>query len=458
MNRREFLGKTSVVASGAVAAAAVSKKSFASASPNETVNIAIVGIRSRGRDHYAAFRKVPNVNISYVVDVDERLFGDHLSRMKEQFGGDPKTETDLRRVLDDKDIDAISIATPDHWHALQTIWGCQAGKDVYCEKPTCHNLHEGRKAVEAARKYNRVVAAGTQSRSDLVAQKAVEFMRGGGLGKLYAAKALCYKPRNTIGMKPDGPVPEGLDYDLWLGPAQWRPYNENKLHYNWHWLWDFGDTDMGNQGIHQMDVMRWGMGKRDLPRVIHGVGGLYETGQDTDQETPNTQYTTFQYPDGSILHFEVRGWYTGSEEGMQIGNFFWGSEGWGLIHGSEFKTYMGRNNEPGYSINWTDLDYTGAAEAKGKPFEPQAWVHEDSVQRHFQNFIDCVRSRNWTELEADIEEGFKSSAMCHLGNIAFRLGRTVTFDSHSERFVNDDEANGWLTRRYRPPYVVPEEI
>jgi predicted dehydrogenase len=458
MNRREFIGKSSTLAAGAAAAAAVSKTMTAQSSPNDSINVAIVGIRSRGADHYGYFSKVPNVNISHVVDVDARLFGKHLNDLKQKHGGNPKTETDFKKVLDDKDVDVVSIATPDHWHALQTIWACQAGKDVYCEKPTCHNLFEGRKAVEAARKYNRVVAAGTQSRSDLVAQKAIQFMTEGGLGELYAAKALCYKPRVSIGRKLNSPVPEGLDYDTWLGPARWRPYNENKLHYNWHWLWDFGDTDMGNQGIHQMDVMRWGMGRQDLPRVIHGAGGLYETGDATDQETPNTQYTTFQYPDGKILHFEVRGWFTGGEEGVQIGNFFWGSEGWGIIHGSEFRTYMGRDNKPGFYLNWTQMDYSGAKEAAGKPFNEQAWVHEDSVQRHFQNFVDCVRTRRWQELRADIEEGFLSSAMCHLGNISFRLGRTVVFDSYSERFVNDDEANGLLTRRYRHPFVVPDEV
>jgi len=458
MNRRQFLNKTSSVTAGAVTAAAIRTKSYAQSSPNETINVAVVGIRSRGKAHYGAFQKIPNVRVTYVVDVDEAFFGEHLSSMKQNFGGDPRTETDLRRVLEDKDVDAVSIATPDHWHALQTIWSCQAGKDVYCEKPVCHNIWEGRKMVEAARKYDRVVAAGMQSRSDLVAQEAVKFLRQGGLGRLYAAKALCYKPRVSIGKKPDGKIPDGLDYNTWLGPAQWRPYNENKMHYNWHWLWDFGDTDMGNQGVHQMDVMRWGMNKREHPRVIHGVGGLYESGEATDQETPNTQYTTYHYPDGVILHFEVRGWYTGGEEGMQIGNFFFGSEGWGMLHGSEFKTFMGRNNEPGFSINWTQMDYEGAAEAAGRPYQPEPWVRNDSVQRHFEDFISCVRSRRWQDLKAEVLEGYISSALCHLGNISYRLGRTVEFDPHSERFVNDDQANGLLTRRYRPPFVVPDEV
>jgi len=458
MNRRQFISKTSAMTAGAVTTAGLAKTSFASQSPNETINVAVVGIRSRGAYHYEAFQKIPNVQVTYVVDVDERLFGEHLDNLKARHGGTPKTATDLRRVLDDRDVDVVAIATPDHWHALQTIWACQAGKDVYCEKPVCHNVWEGRKAVEAARKYNRVVAAGTQSRSDLVKQAAIKFMAEGGLGELYAAKALCYKPRDTIGKKPDGKVPVGLDYDKWLGPAQWRPYNENKLHYNWHWLWDFGDTDMGNQGIHQMDVMRWGMGKREHPRIINSVGGLYETGNPTDQETPNTQYTTYEYPDGKILHFEVRGWYTGSEEGMKIGNFFYGSDGWGMIHGSEFKTFMGRDGKPGFSVNWTQLDYSGAKEAANQPFEPSPWVRPDTVSRHFENFVDCVRSRKWQDLNSDILEGYMSTALCHLGNVAHRVGHTVMFDSHSEQFVNDDQANGLLTRRYRPPYVVLDEV
>lgn len=457
MNRRHFIQQSSVAATGALAIGA-GKAARSRGSANDTINVAIVGIRSRGAEHYRAFSKIPGVRIAYVVDADERLFGKHLTDLKAANGGDPKTANDIRTVLDDKEVHAISIATPDHWHALMTIWGCQAGKDVYCEKPVCHNLWEGRQAVNAARKYGRVVAAGTQSRSDLVAQKAVQFMRDGGLGRLYAAKALCYKPRDPIGKGKEGPVPDGLNYDLWLGPAEWRPYNENRLHYNWHWFWPYGDTDMGNQGIHQMDVMRWGMGKREHPRVISGVGGLYERPGDTEQETPNTQYTTYQYPDGTILHFEVRGWYTGGEEGMTIGNFFWGTEGWGMLNGSEFKSFMGRDNKPGFSINWTQMDYEGAAAAAGKPFVSEPWVRNDSVQRHFQNFIDVVRSRKVHDLHADLYEGFMSTAMCHLGNISYRLGRTVVFEDHSERFVNDDEADGFLTRRYRPPYVVPEVV
>jgi predicted dehydrogenase len=456
MSRRRFLRNTSVTAAG-TAVWAQTTGGRAHAGPNDAINVAIVGIRSRGAEHYQYFQRIPGVRIAYVVDVDERMFGRHLEDLKATHGGNPKTETDFQRVLDDKDLDVVSIATPDHWHALQTIWACQAGKDVYCEKPVCHNIWEGRKAVEAARRYSRVVATGTQSRSDLVARKAVEFMRDGGLGRLYAAKALCYKAREPIGRGRETESPKGLHYDLWLGPAEWRPYNENRLHYRWHWFWDYGDSDMGNQGIHQMDVMRWGMGKREHPRVIHGVGGLYEDG-DSEQETPNTQYTTFEYPDGTILHFEVRGWYTGSEEGVQIGNFFWGTKGWGVLHGSEFRTFMGRDNRPGFGVNWTQLDYRGAEEAADRPFVAEPWVREDSVQRHFQNFIDVVRSRRTHDLRSDLYEGFLSSAMCHLGNISYRLGRTVVFDHHSERFVSDDQANGLLTRRYRPPYVVPEDV
>jgi predicted dehydrogenase len=459
MDRRAFISNSSAVTAGAITSAALPKESYAKRSPNDTINVAVVGIRSRGQSHYEGFQRLPNVEVKYVVDVDENLLATIVPKLKEKCGGNPKSVVDLRDILDDKDLDIVAIATPDHWHALQTIWSCQAGKDVYCEKPVCHNIWEGRKMVEAARKYNRIVATGTQSRSDLVAQEAVKMMHNGVIGKLYMAKAMCYKPRNSIGVKPETAPPAHLNYDLWLGPAQYRPYNENKVHYNWHWQWDFGDTDMGNQGVHQMDVMRWALNKREHPRIIHGIGGLNESGGPSDQNTPNTQHTTYRYDDGVTMQFEVRGWYTGGEEGIKIGNLFYGSEGWAYIHGSEFRTFLGRNSEPGPVIHWSQLDYEGAAEAaKVVPLNSAPWVRPDSVWRHFENYIECVRSRRSEDLASEILEGFMSTCICHLGNISYRLDRTVEFDSHSERFVDDKQANALLTRKYRHPYVVPDVV
>ena len=434
MERRKFIKGTST----ALAATALPKVSYAKRSPNETINVAVVGIRGRGKNHYADRQKQQNVNVTHVVEVDDAVVADKLPDLKEKYGGDPKVVKDLRHVLDDKDVDVISIATPDHWHALQTIWSCQAGKDVYVEKPISHNVFEGRQAVNAARKYDRIVAAGTQSRSKPVFQRAMKFLHDGGIGKLFGAKALCYKPRNSIGYQADSEVPEGLDYDLWLGPAPWRPYNANRIHYTWHWHWDTGTTDMGNQGIHQMDIMRWGMDKTEYPHSIKGIGGLYEAGERTTQETPNTQYSTFQYDDGTVLHFEVRGWYSPDEMGVKIGNHFFGSEGWMSVSGSDINVYMGKKNLP---LQW-DTN-------KG----------DDDGVSHFANFIEAVRAHDSRKLNADILEGHLSSALCHLGNVSYRVGgRLLKFDSHSERFVRDDQANAYLTRKYRHPFVVPQNV
>jgi predicted dehydrogenase len=276
----------------------------------------VIGLRSRGQAHYDGFGKIPGVRIATFCDVDERLFPEALARLgKVTQQKPPGTETDLRRVLDDKNIDAVTIATPDHWHALAAVWACQAGKDVYVEKPVSHNIWEGRQIVNAARKYNRLVEAGTQNRSNPSVQAAMKFLHEGGIGDVYLAKGLCFKPRDTIGHKPDSTAPAGVHYDLWLGPAPLRPFNENRFHYNWHWFWDYGCADLGNQGPHQMDIARWGMNKAEYPEKIFCGGGKFAF--DDDQETPNTQNATLKYRDGKIIQFEVRGLYTNAETGLE---------------------------------------------------------------------------------------------------------------------------------------------
>jgi predicted dehydrogenase len=320
VNRRQFL-KTSLVAG---AAAPLIKPAWAKASPNETINIAVIGIRGRGQSHYTNFSKIPNVNVVTLCDIDERLFPEALKNMSKLSDRKIKTEFDLRRVLEDKEIDAVSVATTDHWHALATIWACQAGKDVYVEKPSCHNIWEGRKMIEAARKYNRLVQVGTQNRSISSVRAAIKFLHEGGIGEVYMAKGLCFKPRDTIGKKPNGPIPDGVHFDLWLGPAPDRPFNENRFHYNWHWFWDYGCTDLGNQGPHQMDIARWGLNKSEYPVRIKCTGGYFAF--ESDQETPNTQMATLEYADGKILQFEVRGLYTNGEDQIKIGNLFYGRD------------------------------------------------------------------------------------------------------------------------------------
>jgi predicted dehydrogenase len=444
MNRRDFLSRTATAAAGL---AALPSRSYAQASPNGTVNVAIIGLRGdnnghpvwtargRGMDHYEHLSKIKNVRVSHVVDVDERHFGTTLPTLKASYGGDPKTETDFRRVLDNKDVDAVTLAVPDHWHALMTIWALQAGKDVYVEKPISHNLAEGRKMIDAAKRYNRIVQVGTQRRSSDVAAKAAAFLRDGGLGKIHMGKTVIYRQRDPIGVAPDSSAPSGVNYDLWLGPAPARAFNEKHFHYYWHFFWEYGTTDLGNTGVHTLDVVRWMLGKQEHPQAAHCIGGLYEAGEPTAQTVPNTQYATYQYADGTELHCDLRNWYAGPPEAAGV--FIYGSKGWMKVGDSRAQVFFGRKNEPGPILT---SDQTG-----------------DPGQPHFENFIDAVRSRRQQDLRAPLEEGHLSTALCHLGNIAYRVGRSVKFDGVKERFVGDSEADALLTRKYRPPYSLPDK-
>lgn len=446
ISRRDFISRSAKGVAGVATASAFMSglRPENVLGANDRINMAAVGIRSRGQTHAKSWAKIPGVRVKTLCDVDEELFPERVKEIEEIQGSAPKTEVDIRRVLEDKDIDAISIATPDHWHALATIWACQAGKHVYVEKPTSHNIWEGRKMVEAARRYNRIVSVGMQNRSITGVRKAIEFLHEGKLGNVYMAKGLCFKPRDSIGRKPDGPVPEGLHYDLWLGPAQWRPFNPNYVHYNWHWFWEFGCADIGNQGPHQMDIARWGMNKKVHPQKVKCVGGYYAV--DSDQETPNTQLATYEYDDGKFIQFEVRGLYTNPEDDIKIGNLFFGTEGWMHLKGDQWKTYYGRNDEPGPS-------YTGEEEAA----DPSDLAGTGGFS-HFVNFIGAIRSNDLMKCNADILEGHMSTVMCHLANISYRVGRELEFNGHAECFIDDDEANSHLTRKYRYPFVVPENV
>ena len=443
MDRRAFLSRTAAATAGL--ALALPKRGRAHTSPNETVNVAIIGIRGdnrghptwtsrgRGQDHYHRLSGVANVRITHVVDVDERHFTSSLSVLKEKYGGDPKTETDFRRVLDNHDVDAVTIAAPDHWHALMMIWACQAGKDVYVEKPICHNIVEGRRMIDAARRYNRIVEVGTQRRSGAVLAKAVRFLRDGGLGKVYAGKTVIYRLRDPIGAAGNSPVPPGVHYDLWLGPAPERPFNENHFHYHWHWFWEYGTTDLGNTAVHSLDVARWLLGKQEHPRTVHCLGGLYESGEPTDQKTPNTQYATYQYADGTELHCDMRNWFSGPAEAQGV--YVFGSKGWMKVGENKAEVFFGKKNEPGPTLTSDD-------------------AREDEAT-HFENFIECVRSRKLENLTAPIEGGHLSTTLCHLGNISYRVGRSLKFDGATERFVGDEDANKLLGRTYRAPYTLP---
>jgi predicted dehydrogenase len=415
-----------------------------SGSPNDTLRVAVVGLRGQGKAHTSSYLKMPKVEIAALCDVDDAQFAHHLKAIEQAGQPKPKIFKDLRKLLEDKSIDAVSIATPNHWHALMGIWACQAGKDVYLEKPCSHSYWEGRQLVVAAKKYNRIVQHGTNSRSGVAIREAMQKMCHESLiGEVYMARGLCFKWRDTIGKKPDSPVPAGVDYDLWLGPAPKRPFNENRFHYNWHWNWDYGNGDIGNQGIHEMDIARWGLGVK-LPTRIHSMGGHFMF--DDDQTTPNTQIATFEFDkDGKkvILVFEVRHWITNHEAGIDegktppdsntIGNIFYGSKGYLAIEGYHtYKTFLGREQQPG------------------------PWKKEGG--NNWANFIDVVRSRKMEDLNGPIEEGHYSSALVHLANISYRLGRSLNFDPKTEDFINDREASAMLRRKYREPFTVQEKV
>ena len=436
--RRVFLQDTAALAAGMATISGLTgadtpaedKADNKPVGPNDTLRVAVCGVHGRGMDHVAGWSHQKDVRITAICDVDLNATVRARKAIAERYGPVPPVVQDIRRLLDDKSIDAISIATPNHWHALAAIWACQAGKDVYVEKPVSHNVSEGRRIVEAARRYDRVVQTGTQCRSHQGIQDAVALLRSGKLGQIYMAKGLCYKPRGSIGHKPDGPVPEKVDYDLWLGPAPKRTFNPNRFHYNWHWNWDYGNGDLGNQGIHQMDLARWGLGKNEFPKAVMASGGRF--GYSDDGQTPNTLHVGFEFDDCE-LQFEVRGLPTNAESQVKIGDIFYGTEGILAITSYEaWQVFYGPKLEPGPS-----------GKAGGD---------------HYANFVKAVKSRDHKLLNADIEEGHLSSAYCHLGNIAYRLGRKLHINPSTESFVNDSEADAMLTREYRAPFVVPAKV
>ncbi len=492
MSRREFITKSAAgVAASSVIAKSVSAASYSRIlGSNDTVTLAVIGIRGQGGSHVKGYAKMEKVKLKYVVDVDENLFEQRLKEVEDIAGYRPKTAWDMRKVFEDKDVDAISTATPNHWHALTTVWAAQAGKHVYVEKPAAHNVSEGRKMVDAARKYNVLVEVGFQNRSRINTNRAMKFIHDGKLGKIYMARGLCFKPRADIGKYPDGPLKAGekyrlnlesnnyepaytkeylekVHYDMWLGPAPKRPFNRNRFHYNWHWHWDYGNGDTGNQGPHQFDIARWGLNKKEHPVKVSSYGGYFI--YDSSQETPNTQTSLFKYADGTILEFGTRGLLTGPEgiylsdlmektQGefiaktkatpAKIGNLFFGSEGWMQIDsGGNWQTFFGRKSEPGPT----------SGDADEEKYDPMSLVGTGGGG-HFDNFIAAIRSGKRSDLTCDIEVGYMSSALPIIANISYRLGRELTFDGKKEMFVNDDEANMMLTRKYRDPYIVPDKI
>jgi predicted dehydrogenase len=462
IDRRDFLR----TGAGAAAVAAFQTKSVLGA--NDRVRIGVIGLRGRGLNHLQSMSKTPNVELAAICDVDESVVSERLDSAQKLGLAKPKTYGDVRKMLEDKSIDAVTIATPNHWHSLMAIWACQAGKDVYVEKPCSHNWYEGKQLVAAANKYNRIVQHGTQSRSG--AKEAIQHLRDGLIGDVYLSRGLCFKWRDTIGRTPKSDVPAGVNYDMWLGPAPNRGFSKNRFHYTWHWFWDTGNGDLGNQGIHEVDTARWGLGV-GFPTKVSAIGGHVMF--DDDQETPNVLNVAYEFNSPNhprkLMEFEVRHWMTNHEAEIgtwgastlppagldatpaapakkggslgpasgkpgTIGNIYYGPKGVLAIQEYEtYKSWLGEKAEPGPS---------------GK-----------SKEMHFANFIDCVRNRKKEELNAPIEEGHISCTLVHLANVSYRLGRSLNFDPVKEEVINDAEANRMLhdgDRGYRKGFEIPK--
>jgi len=491
ITRRNFMKSSLAAGVGLTLASPFSRVRGA----NEDIRVAVVGIKGRGGSHIKAFHGMSGVRVVALCDVDSNVLEDRAKPFKDS---NEKVDTyvDIRRLLDDKNIDAISIATTNHWHSLATIWACQAGKDVYVEKPCSHNVFEGRKCVEAARKYKRIVQHGTQSRSKESWAKQIAAVKSGKYGKLLVSKGYASKSgrgRWSIGFKPMQEPPEHLDFNIWLGPAPLQPYHENIVHYNWHWFWDFGCGEIGNQGVHQMDIARWAIKGATLPKSVISMGGRWVESTEghppfTDQaQTPNCQLTVMDFG-GTLLVFEVvglvdRAGVDGKKYPKKVGNEFYLEQG--VIKEDENDKVKFYPNGKDKAEPLADVDYH---------------IYPGD---NYENFINCVRSRKRQQLNAEILDGHLSSALCHLGNISYRLGeqvpgttrpdvldrheevneswKTITqtvkgtlgldlskstyqlgpmlkFDPKAEKFVGNPAADMLLTRPYRKPFVVPKKV
>jgi predicted dehydrogenase len=483
--RRAFLKGT--LAAAASITIAGTKSSGRVLGANDTIHIAVAGLNGRGGSHVGEWSRMKDVEITYLIDPDTRTYARQLKAATRNGGKQPQTIKDVRQALEDKNLDAISIATPNHWHALMTIWACQAGKDVYVEKPCSHNVHEGRIAVEAAKKYNRIVQHGTQSRSGGEIPRVLGIIKSGQFGKLLVSRGLCYKDSGTglntrasIGVANPSEPPKELDFNLWLGPAKEQPFHSNLVHYRWHWFWDFGNGDIGNQGVHEIDKARWAIAGATLPHSVISLGGRLGHTQPDQGETASSQIAIFDYGQTQLI-FEVRGLPSKAYQGEKVGNVFHLEAG--TIARGRFYPKGSDKSEP-----LPNGDGTARRGGRGG--------------NHFANFIDAVRSRKTADLNAPILEGHYSAALIHLANASYRLGKQVPFnpttkafgdnkdayeslarleehlrehkvkleettyqlgrkltiDPQSETVTNDSDANKLLTRHYRKPFAVPDSI
>ena len=423
--RRSFVGK-----SGAAALAATAWNLNPSAmGANERVTLALIGGRNQGR-HVAKRAIGHGALVKTYCDIDDNITAKVLPELEQAQERAPAVERDFRRVLEDKDIDAVIIGTPDHWHTHMALLACLAGKDLYVEKPLSQTIREGQLIRQAVEKYNRVAQVGTQRRSGDHFRAAAEYAASGKLGKVCLVKAWMCQLRPSIGNPPDGDPPAGANYDAWLGPAPLRRFNPNRFHYNWRFFWDYGNSELGNQGVHMLDVAIWGIqmmrGMSEcLPRRISSSGGIYWL--DDAKEVPDMQVTTYDYGD-LLLVWELRS-FGGHHpiDGTAAGTSFHGTDATLVVDGRGWKVHT--KDGPGPSMDAAPL-------------------------RHEQDFLECVKNRK--QPNAAIEIGRLSTTLCHLGNISQHLRREILFDPATETFPGDEAANSYLTKRYRDEYPLPE--
>jgi predicted dehydrogenase len=419
LNRRTFLTRTTVAAAGA-ATLGQFQILRAGESPNQKLRVAVMGCTNRGMGHIEAWLNVPNVEIARVCDVDRRALEKGLAAAERKQGRKPKGDTDIRRVLDDPEVDVLSIAAPNHWHAPGAILACRAGKHVYVEKPGSHNPQEAEWIVAAARKYRRKVQMGNQRRSWSWIIEAIQRLHAGEIGPVRFARAWYYASRGSIGRGRVVPVPEWLDFDLWQGPAPERPYVDNLVHYNWHWRWHWGNGEIANNGVHFLDLARWGL-QVGAPRRVTCGGGRYR--YDDDWETPDTCALTVDFGDKGVV-FESHSCHPHREAGGRTGVIFYGDTGTMVFADLTCRIY--------------DREEKLLSEVKGQPADVP----------HFQNLADAIREG--TPLRSEIEEGQKATMLCHLANIAWRTGRTIDVDPLTGRPNNNPDADALWRREYRP--------
>lgn len=436
-NRRDLIKKASMVS-----ALSMVPKVFTRSvqGANDTVVLGLIGGRNRGKD-IALSSIRDGAEVKTFCDIDDAILEGVGAEITSLQNRKPKYEKDFRRVLDDPEIDAVLIATPDHWHAYQVIAACQAGKDVYIEKPLCQTIAEGHRMRDAARHYGRIVQVGTQRRSGLHFRSAVEYVASGQLGKVCLMKGWMCQVRESIGNPPNQDPPPGVDYDLWLGPAPKRPFNPLRFHYNWRFFWDYGNSELGNQGIHMLDIALWAIAEmrksdQNLPLRISGGAGIYWL--DDAKEVPDTQTTTFDYGD-LMLIWELRSFQSFHPmEGTTAGTAFYGTEGTLVVDHTGWQVY--------------GSDGKLVREVGASADDPV--LGREGGRSHTRRFLDSVRSRELPN--ADIEIGRRSTVLCHLGNISYHLGRDVRFDPETETFGDDREANALLAKEYRPPWELPK--